>query len=302
MIPEFPDFKPIELSDMCEYERRRASSPAGICELAFANLYMWQEFDKPELTEINGNICVRTSPVHEAPFFLQPVGGIRLKETIGRCIEHTGRVSRVSAGIVEEVRGNGFALKGLRDHFDYVYRVNDLVELKGRRYDGKRNHIKRFMFSAGAYSCVDLSAEHGDDALKVFGKWSNSKDGCSACMGEGEEHKFRCQRRAVERAFGSFRELGLFGSAMIIGGELVGFMLAAKLAPDTACAHLAYQSGDHPGIAQAMLWETCRGALRDFEYVNLEQDLGISGLRRYKSSYYPVRMEEKYEITLKQPI
>jgi hypothetical protein len=36
-----------------------------------------------------------------------------------------------------------------------------------------------------------------------------------------------------------------------------------------------------------------------FEYVNLEQDLGIEGLRRSKESYHPVRMVNKYTIKLR---
>lgn len=45
-----------------------------------------------------------------------------------------------------------------------------------------------------------------------------------------------------------------------------------------------------------MLWEACRNTFSEFEFVNLEQDLGLPGLRKIKNSYHPIRLEEKFEI------
>ncbi len=47
-----------------------------------------------------------------------------------------------------------------------------------------------------------------------------------------------------------------------------------------------------PGLYQIML--------NDFVHVNLEQDLGIPGLRASKQSYQPVKLIKKYTISLKE--
>jgi len=35
-----------------------------------------------------------------------------------------------------------------------------------------------------------------------------------------------------------------------------------------------------------------------YQYVNMEQDLGIAGLRKSKESYQPVRMVRKFSLSL----
>jgi len=47
-----------------------------------------------------------------------------------------------------------------------------------------------------------------------------------------------------------------------------------------------------------MLWEFLNHETENFTYVNLEQDLGVEGLKRSKLSYHPQYMVKKYKITL----
>ncbi len=73
MIPEFPKFKPIDIKDYDEIKNYLEKSERFICELAIANMYLWKDFDRAELTLINGNLCIRINPLNDSPYFLEPL-------------------------------------------------------------------------------------------------------------------------------------------------------------------------------------------------------------------------------------
>ncbi|MFA4875261.1 MAG: phosphatidylglycerol lysyltransferase domain-containing protein, partial [bacterium] len=199
MLPEFPEFKEIDLSDRSAVERYLARSPRHACEFSFANLFIWRDFDRPRFTTIDGNLCVLIDPLDEPRFFLEPLGNGTAALAAKKCLDHAGRISRASSEFVSSIRADACRIEHMRDHFDYVYRVRDLAELKGRRYDGKRNHIKAFERSHPKYEFVTLTAADRGEAMRLFEEW------CASKIGDGDRDnpglEFDCQRWALQRAF-----------------------------------------------------------------------------------------------------
>lgn len=299
MFPEYPDFRPIELADCEEYESVVGASRSDICELAFANLYIWQDFDRPKFTRINGSLCIMIEPLNESPFFMEPIGGDRIEDTVRACIEHAGRISRATADFIAKLDHDLCSFHELRDHSDYIYSTAELAKLKGRRFDGKRNHINAFKKLHPDYEFVTLSEGDGREALELFDSWCRHREG-SGVAGENLPPLVHgCQRRALGLAIEAYDALGLIGCGIRVEGRLAGFLLGARQNADTVCVPLAYCRRGIQGVAPALLWEACRGPFSKFEYVNLEQDLGIEGLRRSKKSYYPLRLVEKYDVVRK---
>lgn len=296
MFPEFPRFKQIDISDRAAMESFLAKNPKYACEFSFANLYIWQDFDRPAFTIVDGNLCILINPLDEPRFFLEPIGNGTAAVAAEKCLRHTGRISRASTDFVSSFRADALHVEHMRDHFDYVYRVEDLAMLKGRRYDAKRNHIKAFERANPRYEFVELTAAHHDDAMRIFDEWCDHK---IKILGAEPGLEFDCQRWALGRAFEGFADLGMIGCGLAVEGSLAGFVLATRLTPEIACVHLEYHSPRMHGVAQTLFREACRNTLSRFEYVNLEQDLGIAGLRRHKESYHPSRMEEKFDVLLK---
>ena len=101
---------------------------------------------------------------------------------------------------------------------------------------------------------------------------------------------------ALTSAFSNIDKLKLFGGAILIEKTLRGFTLGSFLNPETACIHFMFGDPDLPGISQALLFEACNKTFSKFKYLNLEQDLGIPGLRTSKLSYHPLRLEKKFNL------
>jgi hypothetical protein len=51
------------------------------------------------------------------------------------------------------------------------------------------------------------------------------------------------------------------------------------------------------GLYSLINQQFCEHAWKDAQFINREQDLGEEGLRKAKSSYYPVHLEEKFRIS-----
>ena len=185
-------------------------------------------------------------------------------------------------------------MRPLRDHFDYIYQTHVLAELKGRKFDGKRNQIRRFINSFPDYEFRPLDRTRFSSAVRLFGKWTERRE--RAIAPSPLPHSRDCQGRALERAFQDFERLGLVGGALIVRGELQGFIIASTGQAGNAVVHFQYANTEIAGIYQALLREACRHIFAGCAYVNLEEDLGVPGLRKTKLSYQPLRLEEKYEV------
>lgn len=299
MFSEYPKFEPLgreHQKSVAEYLER---SPRTICDLSLMNIYAWRDCETPHGTLINGNLCILIRTHREPDYFLEPLGDNNLIETAGVCLKHAGRFSRAGENFVSRLPQGRFSVSPLRDHFDYVYEVKSLAELKGKKFDGKRNQIKKFIRNQPGSRFLPLESGHRDEALALFNRWAQERQN-----GNGEDSSLPhfgedCQRQAVTRAFNSYEDLGLVGGTIFVDGAMQGFLLGSEGNPEMAIAHFQYANNKMPGIYQHLLQQTCQEILSAYRFINLEEDLGIPGLRKTKLSYQPLRIEKKFLITPK---
>ena len=69
---------------------------------------------------------------------------------------------------------------------------------------------------------------------------------------------------------------------------------------DTMVIHMEKADPSVQGLYAMINQECCRNAWGDVQFINREEDMGESGLRKAKESYYPVRLVEKYKIFLRE--
>lgn len=292
MIPIFPQFKQISIDDLPSITKQLEHYHPSICELNPANLIIWQDFDRPKISLINNNLCILLCAINNNYFFLEPIGNNKINATIETCLGHCHKMSRLSEQFVIQLPADKFKLKELPDQNDYTYKVKRLAELKGRNFDGKRNHINSFKKRHPDFEYLPLSKSDQQDAFNLFDKWFGPKKEAVAVP----QIAYSAQKNALKNAFKYFAELKLLGSRIRIKGQLIGFILGSQLNTNTFNAHFQYSDPEYKGVSQVLLWEACNKTLRQYEKINLEQDLGIVGLRKAKLSYYPDKIEKKFEI------
>lgn len=299
-IPEFPDLKPLTTDDyemLAEHLGRAASTT---CDLSPANIFIWRDCERPSITRVADSLCVLVEPHSLPAYFLEPVGGSRRVDAMRICLTRADCTSRCGKALAGALSPQEFDVRPLRDHFDYIYRTQALAELKGKKFDGKRNQIRKFTSNFPDYDFRALEHSQSGSAMALFRKWGERRGGAAA-PADSPSFSYECQRHALERAFHDYERFGLVGGAIIVRGELQGFIIASMAAAGTAVVHFQYANAELSGIYQVLLRDACHHLFAGCAHVNLEEDLGVAGLRRTKLSYLPLRFEEKYEVRAKMP-
>ena len=169
--------------------------------------------------------------------------------------------------------------------------MDDLVVLGGRRYDCKRNLIKKFKTKYD-YEYIVFDRSNIVECLKLEDLWCQIKrcDIAESLSNEG---------RAIKTMIDNFELFELLGGGIKIKEKICAFALGQRLNNDTIVIDVLKAQPDISGLYQAMNNGFLSKYQNDFKFVNLEQDLGLEGLRKAKLSYHPVRIIKKIKIRLK---
>ena len=296
-VPEFPQLRDLILEDKPLIDQLFTRFPPVISEFTFTNLFIWRVAYQIKISRFRNLLCL-LSEQGENSFFFPPVGEGDMIECFQSLLRTLGgkgappKIVRIPETVVTQVNWTGSGMKAAldRSQCDYVYLVQDLIELKGRKYHRKRNHIKQFK-EKYSHQYIPLTPEWVPQCLQLQTEWCDLRD-CEASPGLHNESL------AIKEAFTHFEKLRVKGGAILINGKVEAFTLGDPLNPETIVIHIekanpAYE-GLYPTINQAFLEHEGSG----YTYVNREQDLGEEGLRKAKESYFPHHMVNKYTIAL----
>lgn len=287
-------FHPISLEDRDWMTQKLKEDDFAACEYAFANNFMWSEVYEVEVGQAFdcGIIRYRMSGNFEYSF---PFGNGDKKKAIellrGICAAHKHKLrmypieERERRLLIEWFPGE-FELDADRGDFDYVYTVEKLSTLRGKKLHGKRNHIARFK-DDNDWSYEPLSRENMDECREMAKLWIDQRE-------EKWNEEMEQEMRVLEKAFVYFDELGLFGGVLRKKNEIVAFTMGERLNSNTMVVHFEKAfpelQGAYPMINQQFVLHEGQ----EFTYVNREEDTGDLGLRKAKLSYYPDILLKKY--------
>jgi len=271
-----------------------ARFPPEISEHTFTNLFVWSNSRPVYFTEKDNSLFLFVDARDPADsrkiLFGPPVGEVSLSRAVAMFADGMDGAVRLPAGSVKQCIEKGYDLREDRANADYVYLIEDLAGLGGRRYAKKRNQIKKCL---KAYSCAyePVTVDLVPQCLALQLRWCASRS-CDTEPGLCAEYK------AIVSMFEHFFELNLIGGAIRVDGEIQAFAIGEQLNPETAVCHFEKALPGVQGLGQLInQWFALYG-LKGFTFVNREQDLGVPGLRQAKKSYHPHHLVEKYSLSL----
>jgi uncharacterized protein len=297
LLPAFPEFARLSLAHREAIEPVLAEAHPEVSELSLPELFAWRGVRQTQVTEVDGGFCAYVLR-HGKRCFCSPVGVRDTAQTIHRLLtwlrQHgeDGFVYALTDAQARLAEASGLLVaEEDPDNADYVYKVRDLIDLPGHKYDGKRNHINYFLRN-NEFSFSPLQAANVPEVIEFEKRWYTHRH-------HTELPGLAAEDQAVHELLHNFRDLPVEGAIIRIAGRIEAFAVTARLNRDTAVVIAEKANPEIRGLYQAINQMVCERVLSRFTWVNREQDAGDPGLRRAKLSYNPHHMIAKYRVRLR---
>ena len=283
-------FKKTEIGDIEVFKKYIGFSGELSCESAFVNLLIWQSAYNNMWAEEDRQLIIKSGKGEDSSYRL-PFGNDFLKG-INLIREYSGeeypdfwvqegkRLDNFKANF-----GDKYVFEENRDAFDYIYLREDLANLSGKKYHGKRNHISAFS-KKHDWSFKPITAENTEDVKLCAEKWYKEN-------ADREDKYLRCEKQGVITILDNMELLGVRGGAVYVDGKVVAFTLGSRISDEIFDIHIEKALSDYAEGYTVINREFAR-TLTEYKYINREDDMGLEGLRKAKLSYKPAILLKKY--------
>ncbi len=290
----FPYFREIDLSCKDILKDFLYRYPLEASEYTFTNIFAFRLTYNFKLSLLKNNLVILKNTAPVSAFC--PIGNSQISDVLEEIFYYLKNyttepcLERIPESFVITYLKNdkNFIIEEERNHFDYIYNIKELIELKGNKFHDKKNKVNKFR-SLYKYEYVTLTSDLIEECLEFEDYWCEVKE-CGKYPGLEKE---RC---AILEMLNNFDPLNIKGGLIRIENKIAALTLGEKLLPDTLVIHVEKANPDIPGLYQVINQEFLMYEAGDCTFVNRQQDLGIQGLRTAKISYNPKRFIKKYKI------
>ena len=290
------EFRKPELKDADWIREVLKNSGYMTSEACFGNLYMWCDAYDCDIANVDGLLVTRTGDSYTYPVGKGCPASVVLQLETEALLNGADRlkfhcIDDNLKAAMEAKFPNAFEFEESRDNFDYIYSVEKMANLSGKKYHGKRNHISYFENNFD-WSYEEMNKDNIQECLDFSGYWNITN-------AEKIETGTDKELEAIHKVLAHFDELGLVGGILRVQGDVVAYTFGEPISDGLFCTHVEKAAADIRGAYPMINREFARNTINKYEYVNREEDLGIEGLRRAKESYYPEILLKKYTVIKK---
>jgi len=172
---------------------------------------------------------------------------------------------------------------------DYIYAFASLMDFSGGKNANRRRKYNHFISRSQA-ALERIHAGNIADCAAVLDEWC-AKRSCGECG-------HRCPRNMGKRALAELDRLHAMGFLMRVNGEAQALILLGYMSPDMLDVLTICSVSREMGMEEALYAMVADAVPPAYTWMNLEEDMGLEGLRSHKQALHPHRMGPKYSILL----
>lgn len=294
-----PDLHLVSLDDKDWIKKILSDVDFYTCEYPFGNIFSYGAKMEIRVGDVFG--CLVTKCIqNDYVMYCCPIGNGDMKKAVefilddakndGRDFEIFG-ISPTAAEFISREFPNVFEIALERDTFDYIYLSEDLINLSGKKYQPKRNHISYFIKNNN-WSYERLTKDNIAECFEMSKQWLEGS------LTEYRE-ELEGELRIINRVFDNYDKLDYVGGLIRVDGRVVAYTMGEPASDGVFCVHIEKAFSNIRGAYPMINQQFVKNELSGYKYINREDDTGAENLRKAKLSYYPTILAEKYEARLK---
>ena len=294
------EFKKLDPANKAAYDEYLLNCGQRGCEYNFSNLYLWGR----QKVAFLGDNLVFFSQFNQRSVYLFPVCRGDAKEVFDAIIHdaHTRGIpcrltslTHEDCDLLESLYPDQFRFHHERSSFDYIYNIEDLATLKGKKFQKKRNHLNKFKQLHPNYRLEPITDDNTPMVVDLLDRWYRTK------LEADPTADYQMEQAAIYKAMRYREALGMEGLVLMDGEELLAMTMGSPISGNTFDVQFEKAVDESAYVAicsgfAARLMQTHP----DIQFLNREDDLGIEGLRKSKLAYNPVMLLEKHWACLKE--
>jgi len=298
MIPLFPLFKKLELSDKSDIEKITQKYPP-YSDFNFMSMWSWDTKKIVAISLLNNNLIVRFNDYITNDIFYSFFGEFLVDESIDLLMnlldkESLPRQLKLVPEMVIKNITNTSKYNMIEDlsSFDYLYYLDKLKTYDGNKLRSKRNLSNRFKKLYLDKTKIKILNSHNqkirNEIFALLDIWVNNK------KNKENQNELIAIHRALEiNEINNLVFVGIFIEE-IFAGFVINELTVQK---EFAIIHFEKADADYIGIYAYLMQENAKIlSSMGKKILNYEQDLGLPGLRLGKKSFRPMSYLKKYLI------
>ena len=286
------DLKPVTFNDFDTIYGFLKKHPSENCDFNICNLFGWNLSHKLEYT-IYLDRLILFNPFHSC--LLAPVGERLPAEElfqISNCFKEKNEnveILAVSEDYINDANlSEYFHIRNDETWNNYIYATENLVNLAGKKLAKKKNLISQFKRFYTDVSLKVIDANDYAEVMEFCYYWRKTHE-------VGDEY-LDVEFEAIKAILTHWDLFPCDGLKLYVGGKICAFSIYSPQTADMATVHFEKYDSAIKGAGQVINQETAKILLKDFKYINREEDMGFPGIRQAKRSYQPVRMLPYYKL------
>lgn len=286
-----------QLKDL--YEDYYTQSPVHYAQYSFSNLWTWKDsFPVKVNFDEKNNLCWSFMD-GEVSGICGPIGN-------WNNINWQNALSEFKSGdeiydVPEEVKNilsqdeffkSKLSFEEEPGQNEYLYSVQELINLKGKNFAHKRNRLRAFL-TGYEWDYYEITTNDFDDIMKFQEKWRVHRE---LNLTDKEKESLDEEDAAIKLTFKHWQDFKFLGGMLKINDEIIAYTIAEDLDGESLDVKFEKAYAEYSGSYQAINNLFMKNQCVNYKFANREEDLGEPGLREAKLSYNPIKLLKKYTI------